>query len=84
VDLKWFTFDGGTLAFSFILYFGDILTEVFMATKSRASSGSGFYGVITVGDIQLLWVFCLRLRLEQSGRYEAIFRIDAENSLRQF
>ena len=42
VDLKWFTFDGGTLLFPFRYIFGDILTEVYGYKKSRSVIWMGF------------------------------------------
>lgn len=42
VDLKWFTFDGGTLLFPLSYIFGDILTEVYGYKKSREVIWLGF------------------------------------------
>jgi len=43
VDLKWFTFDGGTLLFPLSYIFGDILTEVYGYKKSRGVIWLGFF-----------------------------------------
>jgi hypothetical protein len=43
VDLKWFTFDGGTLLFPLSYVFGDILTEVYGYQKSRSIIWLGFF-----------------------------------------
>ena len=42
VDLKWFTFDGGTLLFPLSYIFGDILTEVYGYKQSRKVIWLGF------------------------------------------
>ena len=43
VDLKWFTFDGGTLLFPLSYIFGDILTEVYGYKSSRSVIWMGFF-----------------------------------------
>ena len=43
IDLKWFTFDGGTLLFPLSYIFGDILTEVYGYRKSRNVIWLGFF-----------------------------------------
>jgi len=43
VDLKWFTFDGGTLLFPLSYIFGDILTEVYGYKQSRKVIWLGFF-----------------------------------------
>ena len=43
VDLKWFTFDGGTLLFPLSYIFGDILTEVYGYKKARRVIWLGFF-----------------------------------------
>lgn len=43
VDLRWFTFDGGTLLFPLSYIFGDILTEVYGYKKSRGVIWLGFF-----------------------------------------
>lgn len=43
VDLKWFTFDGGTLLFPLSYIFGDILTEVYGYKRSRSVIWLGFF-----------------------------------------
>ena len=42
VDLKWFTFDGGTLLFPLSYIFGDVLTEVYGYKRSRQVIWLGF------------------------------------------
>ncbi|MEI8130615.1 MAG: queuosine precursor transporter [bacterium] len=42
VDLKWFTFDGGTLLFPLSYIFGDVLTEVYGYKRSRQTIWLGF------------------------------------------
>jgi hypothetical protein len=43
VDLKWFTFDGGTLLFPLSYIFGDILTEIYGYKRSRGVIWLGFF-----------------------------------------
>ncbi len=43
VDLRWFTFDGGTLLFPLSYIFGDILTEVYGYKKARGVIWLGFF-----------------------------------------
>ncbi len=43
IDLKWFTFDGGTLLFPLSYIFGDILTEVYGYKRSRKVIWLGFF-----------------------------------------
>lgn len=43
VDLKWFTFDGGTLLFPLSYIFGDILTEVYGYKKAKNVIWLGFF-----------------------------------------
>jgi len=43
VDLKWFTFDGGTLLFPLSYIFGDILTEVYGYKRTRNVIWLGFF-----------------------------------------
>ncbi len=43
VDLRWFTFDAGTLLFPLSYIFGDILTEVYGYKKSRRVIWLGFF-----------------------------------------
>lgn len=42
VDLKWLTFDGGTLLFPLAYIFGDVLTEVYGYKRSRRVIWLGF------------------------------------------
>jgi hypothetical protein len=48
VDLKWFTFDGGTLLFPLSYIFGDILTEVYGYKKSRQVIWLGFFSALVM------------------------------------
>jgi len=43
VDLKWFTFDGGTLLFPLSYILGDILTEVYGYKRSKKVIWLGFF-----------------------------------------
>jgi len=43
VDLKWFTFDGGTLLFPLSYIFGDVLTELYGYKNSRSVIWMGFF-----------------------------------------
>lgn len=43
VDLRWFTFDGGTLLFPLSYIFGDILTEVYGYKKAKNVIWLGFF-----------------------------------------
>jgi uncharacterized PurR-regulated membrane protein YhhQ (DUF165 family) len=51
VDLKWFTFDGGTLLFPLSYIFGDILTEVYGYKKSRGVIWLGFFMALLMSII---------------------------------
>ena len=42
LDLKWFTFDGGTILFPLAYIFGDVLTEVYGYARSRRVIWTGF------------------------------------------
>jgi len=46
VDLKWFTFDGGTLLFPLSYIFGDILTEVYGYRRTRQVIWLGFFSAL--------------------------------------
>lgn len=48
IDLKWFTFDGGTLLFPLSYIFGDILTEVYGYKKSRQVIWLGFFSALVM------------------------------------
>ena len=54
VDLKWFTFDGGTLLFPFSYIFGDILTEVYGYKKSRSVIWLGFFMALLMSVIFII------------------------------
>ena len=45
LDLKWFTFDGGTILFPLAYIFGDILTEVYGYARSRRVIWTGFFWI---------------------------------------
>ena len=51
VDLKWFTFDGGTLLFQLSYIFGDILTEVYGYKNSRKTIWLGFFMALLMSVI---------------------------------
>jgi hypothetical protein len=51
VDLKWFTFDGGTLLFPLSYIFGDILTEVYGYKQSRRVIWLGFFMALLMSVI---------------------------------
>lgn len=51
VDLKWFTFDGGTLLFPLSYIFDDILTEVYGYAKSRSTIWLGFFMALMMSVI---------------------------------
>ena len=51
VDLKWFTFDGGTLLFPLSYIFGDILTEVYGYKNSRSVIWMGFFMALLMSII---------------------------------
>jgi uncharacterized integral membrane protein (TIGR00697 family) len=42
LDLRWFTFDGGTILFPLAYIFGDVLTEVYGYARSRRVIWTGF------------------------------------------
>jgi uncharacterized integral membrane protein (TIGR00697 family) len=54
VDLKWFTFDGGTLLFPLSYIFGDILTEVYGYKRSRSVIWSGFFMALLMSVIFII------------------------------
>jgi len=54
VDLKWFTFDGGTLLFPLSYIFGDILTEVYGYRKSRGVIWLGFFMALLMSVIFII------------------------------
>ena len=54
VDLKYFTFDGGTLLFPLSYIFGDILTEVYGYKKSRGVIWLGFFMALMMSIIFIL------------------------------
>lgn len=54
VDLKWFTFDGGTLLFPLSYIFGDILTEVYGYRKSRGVIWLGFFMALLMSIIYII------------------------------
>ena len=54
VDLKWFTFDGGTLLFPLSYIFDDILTEVYGYAKSRSVIWLGFFMALMMSVIFII------------------------------
>ncbi|MFA6301426.1 MAG: queuosine precursor transporter [Candidatus Paceibacterota bacterium] len=54
VDLRWFTFDGGTLLFPLSYIFGDILTEVYGYKKSRNVIWLGFFMALLMSIIFII------------------------------
>jgi uncharacterized integral membrane protein (TIGR00697 family) len=54
VDLKWFTFDGGTLLFPLSYIFGDILTEVYGYKKSKQVIWLGFFSALMMALVLML------------------------------
>ena len=54
VDLKWFTFDGGTLLFPLSYIFGDILTEVYGYKRSRSVIWMGFFMALLMSVIFII------------------------------
>jgi hypothetical protein len=54
VDLKWFTFDGGTLLFPLSYIFGDILTEVYGYKNSRSVIWLGFFMALLMSIIFII------------------------------
>ncbi|KKR43886.1 MAG: hypothetical protein UU10_C0003G0023 [Parcubacteria group bacterium GW2011_GWF1_40_6] len=54
VDLKWFTFDGGTLLFPLSYIFGDILTEVYGYKKSRGVIWLGFFMALLMSIVFII------------------------------
>ena len=54
VDLKWFTFDGGTLLFPLSYIFGDILTEVYGYKNSRSVIWMGFFMALLMSVIFII------------------------------
>jgi uncharacterized integral membrane protein (TIGR00697 family) len=51
VDLKWFTFDGGTILFPLAYIFGDILTEVYGYARSRRVIWTGFIWIAVAAAV---------------------------------
>src|ERR1035437_1923967 len=54
VDLKWFTFDGGTLLFPLSYIFGDILTEVYGYKRDRSVIWLGFFMALLMSVIFII------------------------------
>lgn len=54
VDLRWLTFDGGTLLFPLSYIFGDVLTEVYGYKKSRQVIWLGFFAAIMMSLVFVL------------------------------
>ena len=54
VDLKWFTFDGGTLLFPLSYIFDDILTEVYGYKESRKTIWLGFFSALMMSVIFII------------------------------
>ena len=54
VDLKWFTFDGGTLLFPLSYIFGDVLTEVYGYKKSRNVIWLGFFMALLMSIVFII------------------------------
>lgn len=54
VDLRWFTFDGGTLLFPLSYIFGDILTEVYGYKKSRGVIWLGFFMALLMSMVFII------------------------------
>jgi len=54
VDLRWFTFDGGTLLFPLSYIFGDILTEVYGYKKSRGVIWLGFFMALLMSIVFII------------------------------
>jgi queuosine precursor transporter len=65
LDLKWFTFDGGTILFPLAYIFGDILTEVYGYARSRRVIWTGFIWIAVAAGI-----FYLVDRLPAASEYE--------------
>ena len=54
VDLKYFTFDGGTLLFPLSYIFGDILTEVYGYKRSRKVIWLGFFMALLMSVVFII------------------------------
>ena len=54
LDLRWFTFDGGTILFPLAYIFGDVLTEVYGFARSRRVIWTGFFWLIVMAGT--LWL----------------------------
>ena len=65
LDLKWFTFDGGTILFPLAYIFGDILTEVYGYARSRRVIWTGFIWIAVAAA-----VFWLVDELPPAAEYE--------------
>ena len=65
LDLKWFTFDGGTILFPLAYIFGDVLTEVYGYARSRRVIWTGFAWIAFAAG-----VFYLVDRLPPASDYE--------------
>ena len=51
VDLRWFTFDGGTILFPLAYIFGDVLTEVYGYARSRRVIWTGFIWIAVAAAV---------------------------------
>jgi uncharacterized integral membrane protein (TIGR00697 family) len=65
LDLKWFTFDGGTILFPLAYIFGDVLTEVYGYSRSRRVIWTGFLWLLVAAG-----VFWLVDRLPAASDYQ--------------
>ncbi len=65
LDLRWFTFDGGTILFPLAYIFGDVLTEVYGYARSRRVIWIGFFWIAVAAA-----VFWLVDELPAAGEYE--------------
>lgn len=54
IDLKWFTFDGGTLLFPLSYIFGDILTEVYGYRRSKNVIWLGFFMALLMSIVFMI------------------------------
>ena len=73
LDLKWFTFDGGTILFPLAYIFGDILTEVYGYARSRRVIWTGFAWIaVAAGVFYLVDRLPAASDYEMSGSFHAI------------
>lgn len=73
LDLRWFTFDGGTILFPLAYIFGDVLTEVYGYARSRRVIWTGFFWIaVAAGTFYLVDILPAASEYELQDSFHAI------------